>query len=96
MNGGHTTANSTARHLRQADRRAGVDTLVRLVATDVLRATERRNLSIYLTQRLAQLARVRSIRLNEISGALSLRLRRNSKGVRCAAWLRRRRGCGGC
>ncbi|MGH9218743.1 MAG: hypothetical protein ACRD1W_05555, partial [Vicinamibacterales bacterium] len=58
------------RHNRRADRRTGIDALVRGVAADLLNTTNRRNFAMLLTQRLAQLTRVRSIRLNEISGAL--------------------------
>ena len=59
------------RHCRRADRRAGVETLVRHVVSDLLNANQRRSFAMFLTQRLAQLTRVRSIRLNEISGTMS-------------------------
>jgi hypothetical protein len=49
------------RHCRRADRRVGIDTLVRGVATDLLKATNRRNLAMLLTERLATLTRVRSV-----------------------------------
>ena len=62
---------SAHRHSRRADRRAGVESLVRRVASDLLNTNDRRNLAMFLTQRLAQLTRVRSVRLNEISGAMS-------------------------
>ena len=52
---------ATKRQLRRADRRAGLDLLLRHVASDLIRATERRSLSVFLTQRLAQLTRVRSV-----------------------------------
>ena len=58
------------RQCRRADRRVGIDTLVRGVATDLLKATNRRHLAMLLTERLAALTRVRSIRLNEISGSM--------------------------
>ena len=61
------------RHRRRADRRLGIDTLVRGVAADLLNTTNRRNLAMLLTQRLAQLTHVRSVRLNEISGSMSTR-----------------------
>ncbi len=58
------------RHCRRADRRLGIDTLVRRVATDLLNTNNRRNLATLLTERLAQLTRVRSVRLKEISGTM--------------------------
>ena len=58
------------RQCRRADRRVGIDTLVRGVAADLLKATNRRHLAMLLTERLAALTRVRSIRLNEISGSM--------------------------
>jgi transcriptional regulator with PAS, ATPase and Fis domain len=61
---------ATKRQLRRADRRAGLDQLLRHVASDLLRASDRRNLSLVLTQRLAQLTRVRSVGLKEISSTL--------------------------
>ena len=61
------------RHSRRADRRLGIDTLVRGVAADLLTTNTRRNFAMLLTERLAQLTRVRSVRLNEISGSLPTR-----------------------
>src|SRR5688572_19929990 len=61
------------RHCRRADRRVGIDTLVRGVAADLLNTNNRRDFAVLLTQRLAQLTRVRSVRLNEISGSMSPR-----------------------
>ena len=61
------------RHCRRADRRVGIDALVRGVTADLLNTNNRRNLAMLLTQRLAQLTRVRSVRLNEISGSMSPR-----------------------
>ena len=58
------------RQCRRADRRVGIDTLVRGVAADLLNTTNRRHLAMLLTERLAALTRVRSVRLNEISGAM--------------------------
>ena len=43
------------RHCRRADRRVGIDTLVRGVAADLLNTNNRRNFAMLLTQRLAQL-----------------------------------------
>ena len=54
-------------HARRADRRGGACLLIRQVAGDLLSTTDRRNLSSLLTERLSQIARVRSIRINEIS-----------------------------
>jgi transcriptional regulator with PAS, ATPase and Fis domain len=64
---------SEQRHRRRADRRTGVESLVRRVVSDLLNTNNRRNLAMFLTQRLAQLTRVRSVRLNEISGAMSIK-----------------------
>lgn len=68
--GNHTSPPPPPRHCRRADRRGGIDSLVRGVAADLLKATNRRNLAMLLTERLARLARVRSIRINEISGSM--------------------------
>ena len=70
---GKDTPPPPPRHCRRADRRLGIDTLVRGVATDLLKVTTRRNLAMLLTERLAKLTRVRSVRLNEISGAMPAR-----------------------
>ena len=64
---------ATKRQLRRADRRAGLDRLLREVSTDLMHTTERRNLSMFLTQRLAQVARVRSVGLKEITSTMSPR-----------------------
>jgi transcriptional regulator with PAS, ATPase and Fis domain len=61
------------RQMRRADRRAGVDILLRQVANDLLSAPDRRHLAVYLTQRLAQLTKVRSVGLKEISSAMPRR-----------------------
>ncbi len=58
---------------RRADRRGGLHTLVGEVAASLLLSTERRNLGGLVAEPLARLARVRSIRLNEISCSLSSR-----------------------
>ena len=60
---------ATKRQLRRADRRAGLDLLLRRVASDLISASDRRNLSVFLTQRLAQLTRVRAVGLKEISNS---------------------------
>ena len=39
-------------HARRADRRSGVHALVRQVSGDLLAASERRNLTAFLTERL--------------------------------------------
>jgi transcriptional regulator with PAS, ATPase and Fis domain len=61
------------KQMRRADRRAGVDTLLRHVAADLLNAPDRRRLAIYLTQRLAQLTNAQSVGLKEISSAMPAR-----------------------
>lgn len=58
---------------RCADRRAGIFLLVRQVAADLIGASERRNLCAILTDRLGQLAGVRSIRIKEISATMPTR-----------------------
>ena len=73
MDGGMTTTLVANRRLRRADRRAGADVLLRHVVTDLLQIAERRNFARILTERLAHLTRVRSIRLNEISGSMPMR-----------------------
>ena len=66
---------------RRADRRAGVEYLVRRVAADLLNTNNRRNFAMFLTQRLAQLTRVRSVRLNEISGTMSTQVAAADSGA---------------
>jgi len=61
------------RQLRRADRRAGMNHLVRQVAADLLRASDRRNLGAILTQRLAQLTRVRSVGIKELAAPSTVR-----------------------
>ena len=58
------------RQCRRADRRLGIDTLVRGVAADLLKTTNRKNFAMLLTERLAKLTRVKSVHLNEISGSM--------------------------
>ena len=64
---------ATKRQLRRADRRAGLDLLLRQVAADLVDASDRRNLSTLLMRRLAQLVRVRSVALKEVTIAMSQR-----------------------
>jgi transcriptional regulator with PAS, ATPase and Fis domain len=66
------TATSDTR-ARQADRRSGVHALVRQVVGDLLAASERRNLAVFLTDRLSKMVSVRSIRLNEITSTMPTR-----------------------
>jgi len=67
MDSGATTITAVAERARKADRRCGVPQLVRQVASDLLGTGDRRNLAAFLTERLARMTRLRSIRLNEIS-----------------------------
>jgi len=61
---------ASPRQLRRADRRAGLYLLLRHIASDLVNRSDRRNLSIILTERLRQLAHVRSIGLKEISSTM--------------------------
>jgi transcriptional regulator with PAS, ATPase and Fis domain len=70
MEAGPTITIASTRQLRRADRRQGLDALLRAIASDLLTAADRRNLSVFLTQRLAHLARVRSIGLKEITSSM--------------------------
>ena len=70
MDAGPIITIASPRQLRRADRRQGLDALLRAIASDLLSATDRRNLSVFLTQRLAHLARVRSIGLKEITSSM--------------------------
>ena len=56
---------------RRADRRNGVEALVRRVLADLLNTNNRRHLTTFLTQRLSQITQVRSVRLNEITSSMS-------------------------
>ena len=58
---------------RSADRRTGVFSLIRQVAADLIGTTTRRHLPRLLTERLRQIAGVRSIRLSEISATMPSR-----------------------
>ncbi len=58
---------------RRAERRSGIFPLLRQVASGLVGATERRNLTTILAERLSHLDGVRSIRLNEISAAMPTR-----------------------
>src|SRR5687767_12219459 len=58
---------------RRADRRSGAHALVRQVGGDLLAASERRNLGVFLTERLARMVPARSIRLNEITSTIPTR-----------------------
>ncbi len=71
-----TSANplaSAAARPRCADRRSGLPLLLRQVVLDLLNTSERRNLVALLTEKLARIAAVRSIRVNELSTALPSR-----------------------
>jgi transcriptional regulator with PAS, ATPase and Fis domain len=70
MDVGPTITIASTRQLRRADRRQGLDALLRAIAADLLSAVDRRNLAVILTQRLAQLARVRSVGLKEITTSM--------------------------
>jgi transcriptional regulator with PAS, ATPase and Fis domain len=70
MDVGPTITIASSRQLRRADRRQGLDSLLRAIADDLLSARDRRNLAVFLTQRLAQLARVRSVGLKEITSSM--------------------------
>ncbi len=75
MDVGPKVSIATRRQLRRADRRAGIAVLLRHVAADLVNASDRRNLPLFLTERLAQLSSVRSVALKEIAGASSPRSR---------------------
>ena len=73
MDPGPNITIASPRQLRRADRRAGLELLLRHVASDLIHSSDRRNLSIILTERLREFARVRSVGLKEISTAISPR-----------------------
>ena len=73
MDASGPTTLTAHKYCRRADRRVGVETLVRHVVSDLLNTNNRRSFAMFLTQRLAQLTRVRSVRLNEISGTMPTR-----------------------
>jgi transcriptional regulator with PAS, ATPase and Fis domain len=70
MDAGPRITIANPRQLRRADRRAGLDLLLRQVASDLLNTSNRRNLSIILTDRLRELARVRSVGVKEITSTM--------------------------
>ena len=70
MNAGPNITLATHKPPRRTDRRAGLDLLLRQVALDLVHATDRRHLTLSLTQRLAQLAKARTVGLKEISRSL--------------------------
>ena len=76
MTAGPKLTLATHKQPRRIDRRAGLDLLLRQVVLDLIHATDRRNLTLSLTQRLAQLAQARSVGLKEISRSLPARSRR--------------------
>ncbi len=57
------------RTARQIERRRGLHTLLRDLATEVERPRDRRDLASALTERLARVTPVRSIRMSELKGA---------------------------
>jgi len=69
MDAGPNISIAIPRQWRRADRRAGLDQLLRHVAADLVNAVDRRQLSNILTDRLRQLARMRSVGLKEITSA---------------------------
>ena len=73
METGTPTALRATHQMRRGDRRAGIGALVGHVAADLLATSERRHLAVLLTRRLAEIAGVRTIRLKEISSAMSPR-----------------------
>jgi DNA-binding NtrC family response regulator len=70
MNAGTNITVASPRQPRRADRRAGLELLMRHVAGDLINASDRRNLAGLLTERLRHLARVRSVGLKEISSTM--------------------------
>ena len=70
MDAGPNMSIAIPRQWRRADRRAGLDQLLRHVAADLIDATDRRHLSNILTERLRQLARMRSVGLKEITSTM--------------------------
>ncbi len=57
--------------VRRAERRAGLEMLVRQVASDLITTSDRRNFGALLTERLRRVARVRSVGIKDITGAVS-------------------------
>lgn len=56
---------------RRIERRSGLHTLVRELASEVGRSRHRRDLATALTERLARLTPARSVRLSELKGAVA-------------------------
>jgi len=73
MDAGTKITIASPKQLRRVDRRAGLEQLLRHVASDLIKTSDRRNLSVILIERLRALARVRSIGLKEISSTMSPR-----------------------
>src|SRR5690349_17884591 len=73
MDAGPNITLANPRQLRRADRRAGLDLLLKHVAADLIGNGDRRNLARILIDRLRQMARVRSIGVKEISSTMSPR-----------------------
>lgn len=68
-----TSAGTLGLQPRVADRRSGILPIIRQVAADLIGTTTRRNLAVFLTERLARLDGIRSIRLNEIEASMPTR-----------------------
>jgi transcriptional regulator with PAS, ATPase and Fis domain len=68
-----TSAVTVSMQPRAADRRSGIFPLIRQVTADLIGASTRRNLAVFVTERLAQLRGVRSIRLKELSVSMPTR-----------------------
>ncbi|MEO7132602.1 MAG: hypothetical protein ABI024_00125, partial [Vicinamibacterales bacterium] len=73
MNAAPNATLITQKQPRRVERRAGLDLLLRQVAADLIHATDRRNLTVCLTQRLAQLSHARTVGLKEVSRSLPSR-----------------------
>jgi hypothetical protein len=74
MDAGPIIPSENSRHGRRVERRAGLDQLLRHVASDLVNAADRRHLSNILIERLRPLARMRSLRLKEITSTMPPRL----------------------
>ena len=70
-----TSAGTVGLQPRGADRRSGILPIIQQVASDLIGTTTRRNLAVFLTERLARLDGIRSIRLNELAAAMPARSR---------------------
>ncbi len=60
---------------RRAERRVGLELLLRQVTSDLMNAQDRRNLSAVLTERLTQIARLRSASLKDLTTTMSRPMR---------------------